>query len=216
MNIENILEQGITFSLLQENQIHQATECFTLSFQREPMVKALEIPYEDFYNFAFNVCKKALEQDMALVAIHEEKVVGISILQDALEDELTFDNLHEGLDIIFSLLGGLQQKYIDDYHVTEKGKVIVAFTVGVDKDYEGKNLTFPLFDITVKQAKKLHYEKMITEVTGIYSQNFAKKRFQFKPLFELRYKDFEYQGEKVFAKFPEGSNPTCVLMEKVL
>jgi len=212
----NILEEGVTFGLLQENQISQAAECFTLSFQREPMVKALEIPYQNFYDFAFEVCKKAFEQDMALVALDNEKVVGISILQDALEDELVFGELHERLDVIFSLLGGLQQKYIDDYHITQKGKVIVAFTVGVDKDYEGKNITFPLFDITVKQAHKLKYEKMITEVTGIYSQNFAKKRFQFKPLFEIRYKDFEYKGEKIFEKFPEGSNPTCVLMEKVL
>ncbi|MCU0440220.1 MAG: hypothetical protein MUC49_20210 [Raineya sp.] len=212
----NILEEGVSFGLLEENQIHQAAECFTLSFQREPMVRALEIPYQDFFNFAFEVCKKAFEQDMALVAIHEQKVVGISILQDALEDEIAFEKLHRGLDIIFSLLGGLQQKYIDNYNVVEKGKVIVSFTTGIDKDFEGKNISLPLFSKVIEQAQKLGFKKMITELTGIYSQNAAKKRFQFKPLFEIRYKDFEYQGEKVFEKFPEGSNPTCVLMERIL
>lgn len=212
----NILEEGVTFGLLQENQISQAAECFTLSFQREPMVKALEIPYQNFYDFAFEVCKKAFEQDMALVALDNEKVVGISILQDALEDGLVFGELHERLDIIFSLLGGLQQKYIDDYHITQKGEVIVSFVTGIDKDFEGKNISLPLFSRVIEQAKHLGFRKMITEVTGIYSQNTVKKRFQFKPLFEIRYKDFEYKGEKIFEKFPEGSNPTCVLMEKVL
>lgn len=217
--MNNIVLKGkeLNYGLLTQEYVADAAKCFTDSFQREPMVKALNIPFKDFYDFAIGVCESACLSQTAAIAIEpvSNKVVGISVIQDALEEE-EIDNIPVGLDMIFSVLGSLQQRYIEENEIKEKGKVAVAFSLGVDKDFLGIGIAHLVFEQTIKQAVSLGYSKMIGEASSINSQSLLGDKFGFKGIYSIRYKDFEYKGEKIFEKFPEGVNPTCLLMEKIL
>lgn len=218
MNTIILQEKLLNYGLLTKELISSAARCFTNSFQREPMVKALDISTEGFYSFAEKICEKAYLEEKAYIVIEpiSQKVIGVCIIQDALEDEESIENIDEGLEVIFALLGSLQEKYIIENQLMTKGKVAMAFSLSIDQNFEGLGIAHFLLGESLKQARNLGYEKVITEATSVISQNLVKEKYEFKPLFEIRYKDFEYKGEKVFERFPEGANPTCILMEKVL
>jgi len=218
MNTIILKEKLLNYGLLTKDFIGGAAKCFTSSFQREPMVKALEIPVGGFYSFAEKICEKAYLEQKAYIVVEptSQKVVGVCIIQDALEDEEPIEDIDQGLEVIFSLLASLQERYINENQLITKGEVAMAFSLSIDQDFEGVGMAYFILGEALNQARNLGYKKIITEATSVVSQNLVKERYDFKPLFEIRYKDFVYKGEKIFEKFPEGSNPTCVLMEKVL
>jgi hypothetical protein len=212
-----LTEEGITYKLMDSSDLTEAAACFTNSFQREPMVKTLNISKEAFLPFAVASCKQAVEKEMALVAIDETtgKMAGFTILQDALE-EIDFDSsAHTDFLPIFEMLGHLQSKYISEKNITQAGEVVVSFVTGVQSEYQGAKVAIQLFGQSIQLAKSKQYKKMITEVTGRLSQNGVKRRYAFTPYDSILYRDFSFEGQLVFSQI-EDQSLSCVLMEKCL
>lgn len=202
---------------MEQQDLHTAADCFTHSFQREPMVRHLKIRKEDFNAFALVCCQQAIDQGLGLVAVENatQKIAGFTILQDAL-NELQIDlTAYPFLLPIFDMLGQLQGQYISDKNVTQSGEVMVSFVTGVYPEFEGSKIAFSLFGHSIELAKSKHYRKMITEVTGRLSQNGVRRRYSFTPYSRILYRDFLFEGNRIFHGL-EDSTLSCVLMEKIL
>ncbi len=215
--LQQLKDHAITYRLMEQQDLHTAADCFTHSFQREPMVRHLKIRKEDFNAFALVCCQQAIDQGLGLVAVENatQKIAGFTILQDAL-DELQIDlTAYPFLLPIFDMLGQLQGQYISDKNVTQSGEVMVSFVTGVYPEFEGSKIAFSLFGHSIELAKSKHYRRMITEVTGRLSQNGVRRRYSFTPYSRILYRDFLFEGNRIFHGL-EDSTLSCVLMEKIL
>lgn len=214
---QTLFQEGICYRIMQRNDLHEAANCFAMSFQREPMVRQLGIQKEEFIPFALVCCQLAIEKEMGLVAIDEvtEKIAGFTILQDAL-DEIEFDiSQHQNFLPIFEMLGQLQSKYIADKKISAYGDVVVSFVTGVHPEFQGTKVAFLLFGQSLELAKSKGYKKMITEVTGRLSQNGVRRRYAFTPYASILYREFLFDGQPIFGNI-EDQSLSCVLMEKNL
>lgn len=214
--LQQLKDHAITYRLMEQQDLHTAADCFTHSFQREPMVRHLKIRKEDFNAFALVCCQQAIDQGLGLVAVENatQKIAGFTILQDAL-NELQIDlTAYPFLLPVFELLGQLQGQYISDKNVTQSGEVMVSFVTGVYPEFEGSKIAFSLFGHSIELAKSKHYRRMITEVTGRLSQNGVRRRYSFTPYSRILYRDFLFEGKQIFHGL-EDSTLSCVLMEKI-
>ncbi len=214
---QSLIEEGILYRIMQQEDLDDAAECFTLSFQREPMVRQLGIQKEEFMPFALVCCQQAIDQGMGLVAMDDAtgKIAGFTILQDAL-DEISFDlTEHQNFLPIFEMLGQLQSKYIVDKKIINYGDVVVSFVTGVHTEFQGTKVAFLLFGQSLELAKSKGFKKMITEVTGRLSQNGVRRRYAFTPYASVLYREFLFDGQPVFGNI-EDQSLSCVLMEKSL
>ncbi|MFY8037839.1 MAG: hypothetical protein ACOVMQ_11760 [Cyclobacteriaceae bacterium] len=214
---QSLIEEGILYRIMQQEDLEGAAECFALSFQREPMVRQLGIQTEEFMPFAHVCCQQAIDQGMGLVAIDDAtgKIAGFTILQDAL-DEISFDlTEHQNFLPIFEMLGQLQSKYIVDKKIINYGDVVVSFVTGVHAEFQGTKVAFLLFGQSLELAKSKGFKKMITEVTGRLSQNGVRRRYAFTPYASVLYREFLFDGQPVFGNI-EDQSLSCVLMEKSL
>jgi len=212
------VKEGIIYRILNFSDVSAASECFTTSFQREPMVKAIGICKDDFLPFAELCCFEAAKTEMGIVAenLSSGKIIGVSILQDCLADDLEFDlNNFNILRPIFGILGMLQEEYIIDKKIQTKGEIAVSFVTGIDKDFEGQGISLELFAQSMNLAVQKGFQSMITQVTGRLSQNAARRRFNFSEYSKILYHNYEFNGKKVFEKI-EDKLLSCVLMERAL
>lgn len=215
--LQLLKDDAITYRLMHQQDLHASADCFTHSFQREPMVRHLKIQKEDFNSFALVCCQHAIHQGLGLVAVEDatQKVAGFTILQDALDDlQIDLGN-YQFLLPIFEMLGQLQSQYISEKNVKQSGEVIVSFVTGVYPEFEGSKIAHSLFGRSIELAKSRHYQKMITEVTGRLSQNGVRRRYSFTPYSSVLYRDFLFEGKRIFDGL-EDSTLSCVLMEKNL
>ncbi len=212
-----IRERGFVTRVIQEKDIQEAAICFAESFQREPMVAALNVTLEQFIPFAEFCCAEAARTGMGVV-IEDEitgDVAGFALLSDAIQEPVSDALVPENLIPCFALLDTLLLKYIDDKEIFITGEVCVTFAGGAKKKYEGKGLGLYMMHGLIEIGKRKGYHTMISEVSGRFSQNLVGRRFKFSTHSKIAYHDFEFDGERVFQSIPD-KKLECVLMERNL
>lgn len=201
------LRAGISYQILAEENLASSIECISRTFQSgEPMTKALGITLEEFKYFAKILLRKAVNDQLSLVATDNitGQVVGILIGEDFVTEAL------EGIETvspkflpIFELLGGLDEAY-KEKSLVKSGQLYHIFMVGVYKEYAG--LSVQLTNKVEIMARKKGYTSAIAEATSAISQKIYTKRLGFKEVEEIppvRYAEFQHEGKSVFANITE-------------
>lgn len=210
------LRAGIDYQILAEDTLESAIECISRSFQsREPMTKALGITLEEFKHCAKILLRKAVKDQLSLVATDNRtgKVIGALICEDFLtEPPEDIETVSPKFFPIFELLGGLDEAYKKKYLV-KPGQLYHICMVGVDKEYAG--LSTRLTKIAEHMARKKGYIASIGEATGpisykIYTQHLGFREIE--GIDRIYYKDFYHEGQPVFRHITECNS--CRLLIK--
>lgn len=201
------LSRDISYQVLAEDNLKSAIECISSTFYfGEPMTKALDITLEEFKYFAEIFLRKAVLDQLSVVAKDNitGKVVGVLIAEDFMtEPPASIETVSPKFLPIFQLLGTLDEKYKEKYPV-KLGEMYHIFMVGVYKEYPG--LSLPLTRTAEIIAREKGYIAAIAETTGPISHKIYTKRLGFKELEDIEpinYAKFEYYGKHVFASISE-------------
>lgn len=212
-------KDGIVYKLFQLEDLERAIACMVDVFPSgEPLAQVLGITKEEFYPFAEIVGKIAVKEEISHIAkdVETGEAVGFIISEDLVREtnkESPFlENNFKTFYPIMELLENLETQYMKSREI-KKRQVIHCFMVGVRENYRNRNIAKTLLDINLQEAKQKNFSIAICEATGIISQHNAAK-MGFKEIVEIAYKDYTYQGQKVFERIEPHTR--CVLMEKVL
>lgn len=210
------LGKEISYQILAEEHLATAIECIASNFvSGELMTTALGITLEEFKYFAKIFLKKAVKDQLSLIAKDERsgKVVGALICEDFVTE------LPDGIETvspkflpIFEVLGSLDEAYKEKYLV-KPGQLYHIFMVGVNKEYAG--LSTRLTKIAEHLARKKGYIAAIGEATGPISYQIYTKRLGFREIEGINpiyYKEFYYEGQPIFRHMTECNS--CRLLIK--
>ena len=210
-------ESGLRYENLAPENFDSACLCTAQCFTKaEPLTIAQKITIEEHLEFCRVFVKKAMNEGLSVVAVDDEtnEVIGVRISEDLgtpVPEEA--DHLSEKFNPIFTLLDGLDERYKEE-HNTQPGEVVHMFMIGVKKAYRNKSVAPNMNRCAFKIWKDLGYTKAVTEATGAISQHILLNKFHFTARYTVEYKDWEFEGKKVFA----GLDPhiSCILMDKDL
>ncbi|GAB1538935.1 hypothetical protein NUACC21_16000 [Scytonema sp. NUACC21] len=199
---------------LDKNDLEQVIYCLSHTFPQETMSKALEINANSFSPFAEIVCRKAIKEQLSLVAKDEESgdVIGFSILEDFVSEFPKLDGIDTRFLPILNLLSELDDWYKSNYQL-KPGEVLHLFMTGVDERYRGQGIAQKLMEEIFNVAKNNGYKSIIAECTGAITQHIRAK-YGFQAIKEIEYKTYLYNGELVFKGIDDPRS--CKLMLKTL
>jgi ribosomal protein S18 acetylase RimI-like enzyme len=180
------------------------------------MTKAMEITSDEFYRFAEIYCKKAITEELSLVA--RDKATG-NIIGFLISENLAslppngIKTINEKFLPIIKLLNGLDENYKQSFEMNGKN-ILRLFMTGVREHYEGLNIATMLIENSLKLARLNNYSYVISETTGSVTQHILRDKLGFEEKFAIDYKSFYYNGKHVFNNIENSSY--CVLFEKRL
>lgn len=214
-----LVKDEIIYQLLEAPDLEATINCVTEAFPNsEPLTTASGITIDEFYPFAKIVCIQAVKEGLSHIAkdANTGKVIGFRISEDLIqaeteENNTVIDSLVKFYPI-FSLLKDLKEEYLQE-KIIQKGQVLHFIMVGVQKNYRNLNIAKNLITENLGLAQEKKFTTVICEATGIISQHNARK-LGFKEIVAIEYKDYAYQGLKVFEKIEPHAK--CILMEKML
>ncbi|AFZ23707.1 hypothetical protein Cylst_1420 [Cylindrospermum stagnale PCC 7417] len=214
-----LVKDGIIYQLLAAPDLEATINCMAEAFPNsEPLTTALGITIDEFYPFAELVCIQAVEEGLSHIAkdANTGKVIGFRISEDLIQEESEENNTVINSLIkfypIISLLKDIKEAYLRD-KIIQKGQVLHFIMVGVQKNYRNLNIAKNLITENLGLAEDKKFTTVICEATGKISQHNARK-LGFNEIVAIEYKDYLYQGLKVFEKIEPHAK--CILMEKII
>lgn len=214
-----IVKNGIIYQLLEFGDVEATIDCLVEVFTKsEPLATALDLNIAEFYPFAKLICIQAVEAGLSHIAkdVNTGEVVGFIICQDLIQKEhpdnnQIIDNIVK-LRPIISLLKHLEDEYLQGKQI-RTGEIIHIFMLGVKENYRNLRIAKNLNIQNLQLAQEKNFTVAICETTGIISQHHV-RQLGFQEIVAIEYKDYTYQGLKVFEKIT--SHTKCILMEKIL
>lgn len=210
---EILLEnKGIVYEIFQEKDLEETANVIAEDFSRaEPMAKSQRITAEEFHYFAEIYCKKALINELSIIAKDQGKIIGY-IINEELESELPegIENINIKFNPIIAFLNKLDDEYVNAFKKTDD-KIFHIFIGGVDERYEKRHINTIMLEESLKIAKLKNFTVVIVEVTGLITQHTLRDRLGFIERVKMEYKKFLYEGKYVFNIDEPVS---CILMEK--
>ena len=196
-----LTKDGIEYGPLDRETLAGAIDCVSDVFtDAEPMSRYLGITREEFLVFANAVYPHLADQGLSFVARDPDsgKIVGIRMSEDFAGSEMgEIPGLSPKFMPLFAIL-----TQIDDYFRTirdvEPGKYIHLFMVAVRSAYGGRGVAPTMNRLFFDHVKKLGFTHAVTEPTGAISQHILVNKFGFDVVHEIKYKDFVFEGRKVF------------------
>jgi ribosomal protein S18 acetylase RimI-like enzyme len=202
----------IILQTMQPNDIEETATCISQVFSKfEPIAKALNISFNEFYQLAVPVCQKAAEAEISIIAKDRKtgEIVGFIIA----EDFMTIDSEPpEGIDnkfkSVFSLLSELEKNY-RSCHPIETKQILHISMLGVQERYTQRYIAKHLVIENLKLAKYHNFDMALTEATAVGSQHLFRK-LGFTEEFAIQYKSYKFKGQQIFSSIENPSN--CLLM----
>jgi GNAT superfamily N-acetyltransferase len=186
--------------------------------KNEPMGRVINITPDSVAEFLKPVIDISL--DTSIVAIDEDvnnKVVGAFIVIDFFNhDKINLKNADkiklEKCNPIEALLNTLESRFVDIHKKNsfQKGYYAYEFAIYVENDYSHKGIGKELAKQAEKKSIENGFKSIVTIATGSISQTIFKHR-NFTQLDHIVYKDFDFNGNKVFEELGESC---CILYEK--
>ena len=214
---EPVIQDGLVYELLDKNNLDGAIDCVSKVFTTaEPLAHHLKISYEEFLVFARAYYPKVAADGLSFVARDRQsgRVVGIRVSEDYVQEEAPdLDHISPKFFAIFTLLDQLSDHFKKIRRV-EPGKYIHLFMVAVDEAYTNRGIAPTMNRFFFNYVKTLGFTHAATEPTGRISQHVLRDKFGFKELHRIYYKDYEFDGEKVFADIQ--GHDCAMLMEQSL
>ena len=194
--------------VMQRSDIEGAADCIAKAFCGttvngieviEPVITALNITYDELYNFTKDYSQKIVDDELCVVIKDEDGTVVAAIIAEYLSDE---EPDTEGMSDKFIGVMELVEYLDNKFRATElskKGQWAHGFLIGSTLEASQNNYTAQMFELLANQIKKTGCVGIIGEVTNPYSL-FMAKRMGAQELKEafLSYKDFEVDGQKIF------------------
>ena len=210
--------EGVRYELFTMAHAEGVTKVITEAFTKyEPMTVEQNIPEEAFIHFFQKLLPKAEAEGLTTVAIDEAsgEVVGAMVSDDIGEPPpCDFEDIHEGFGPIFTLLEKLDNWYLENRPEPKPGEYAHFFMIGTLVGYKTRNIGFHLLDLAVANAKARGYKYGLAEVTGRISQHLFINRCGFVRHHEIFYRDYEFNGQRVFASISD--HPSSMLVARDL
>lgn len=208
--------QGVQYGLLELSDLEAFSRLLAVTFsQYEPMGMAMGLSREEILTFVRLFGPKAADEGLSLVA----KISDTDTMIGALLSEDFGSPPPEGLGKmskkllpILTLLEQLDKQYMEKKEF-RLGEVLHMFMVGVSPECTARGVATHLSELGMEYAAVKGYRTAVVEATGSISQNIARK-LGFAERFSTLYKEFTFEGEKVFASI-EGHIGT-MLMDRML
>jgi hypothetical protein len=195
----------IRYSILKPKDFEGATECISSTFsQGEPMTKSLGIKKSDFDYFAEVFIKKAVKDEVSVVAKDSAgKVIGCIVCEDFITDlPEGSEKISSSFDPIIALLGELDEKYKVENNV-QPGQLLHMFMGGVYKEYAGMGVALGMTQFIESHTKSKSFKGAIGEVTGPISQHVYINQLGYKDVSSISYKTFQFEGKRIFSNITE-------------
>jgi hypothetical protein len=204
----------IRYSILKEKDFEGAAECISSTFSKgEPMTKALGIKKADFDYFAEVFIKKAVKDELSVVAKNSDgKVIGCIVCEDFITDLPDgIEGISSSFDPIISMLGELDEKYKVENNITN-GQLLHMFMGGVYKEYAGLGVAAGMTQFIEGYTKSKNFKGAIGEVTGPISQHVYINQLGYKEVSSISYKSFQFEGKYIFSDITDCES--CKLIVK--
>ncbi|MER2000100.1 MAG: hypothetical protein ABS882_10005 [Lysinibacillus sp.] len=182
------VETKFTYELLtsdQTNLIAQAAECLAKTFIgvqvgdkwiQEPIIGyALQLPYDDFYEFTKSYIEDFVHQGYCAVALDENRnvvgaLVGDTNAFEIVEEELfsgTFSNMNKVMDVLHDI----DARFLNDFKLRngrplQDGDGLHLFLLGVISENNRHAIVQNLGDILIEKAKKDGLQFVLAEATN--------------------------------------------------
>ncbi len=211
-------KDGIEYGPLDANTLAGAIECISDVFiKNEPMTRYLGITRKEFIHFASAAYPPLAEEGLSFVARDSQtgQIIGCRVSEDFCQaaEMPPIPGLSPKFLPLFAALEELGGQFFEMRDVVP-GKYIHLFMVAVRDGFTGKGVAPNMNKIFFRHVKNRGFTHAVTEPTGAISQHILVNKFGFKILKKLSYKDFEYEGKKVFKGIQEHEG--IMLLEKDL
>jgi len=191
------VQELYTYEILTKDQpdlIEKAAECLAKTFigvevagkwVQEPIIGyALQLPYEDFYQFTKEYIEANIHQGYCAIALDkEQKVVGALVgdtnVLEIMEEDI-FEGTFSNMNIVMHVLEDIDERFLKDYKKRygkdmEDGEVLHLFLLGVIAEHNRHDIVQGLGDILVKRAKEEGLRLVLAEATNPKSLRLMEK-----------------------------------------
>jgi len=191
------VQELYTYEILTKDQpdlIEKAAECLAKTFigvevagkwVQEPIIGyALQLPYEDFYQFTKEYIEANVHQGYCAIALDkEQKVVGALVgdtnVLEIMEEDI-FEGTFSNMNIVMHVLEDIDERFLKDYKKRygkdmEDGEVLHLFLLGVIAEHNRHDIVQGLGDILVKRAKEEGLRLVLAEATNPKSLRLMEK-----------------------------------------
>ena len=203
----------VKFRLIESQDFEQTVDlCSNLFVNNEPITKSLQINYQEFRQLAEAYLSKAIVDRLSIVATEDNGIIVGFIISEHLmtippyTQELShkFAAIHKfSQDLKYSYFGKYQ------YYYWELFQTLHIFLLGVKDEYKNQKIATNLIRENLRLAKLNYFSVVISELTGIASQNLFRK-IGFQEEVTLSYDSYIFEGEKIFSSIQESRS--CKLM----
>ena len=181
-------ENLYTYEIITKDQpdlIEKAAACLAKTFTgvevagkwvQEPIIGyALELPYEDFYQFTKEYIETNAHQGYCAVALDKEQNVVGALVGDTNVLEIIEGDIFEGtfanMNIVMRVLEDIDIRFLNDYKKRygkdmEDGEVLHLFLLGVIGEYNRHDIVQSLGDLLIKKAKEEGLRLVLAEATN--------------------------------------------------
>ncbi|MFF5995350.1 hypothetical protein AAGS61_11400 [Lysinibacillus sp. KU-BSD001] len=191
------IEALYTYEILTKDQsdlIEKAAACIASTFigvdvagkwVQEPIIGyALELPYEDFYQFTKEYIETNAHQGYCAVALDEEKnvvgaLVGDTNALEIIEGDI-FDGTFADMNVVMRVLEDIDIRFLEDYKKRygkdmEDGEILHLFLLGVIAEHNRHDIVQSLSDILIERATKEGLRLVLGEATNPKSMRLMEK-----------------------------------------
>ncbi len=209
--------EGVQFRLFEMDALDDMASVVAEAFTRdEPTSVTLNIQFNEFADWVKLFGPTAAREQLTLIArdSRTNEPVGSIIAGDfASPPPEGRDELIKELRPILALLDELDAQYKAARSIPP-GEYLHLAMFGVRPHRHGEQIGQRLVRFCLENAITKGYKTAVAEATGQISQHILAQKFGFTACHEASYKDFTYEGRRVFKSI---RRPTgVVLMEKPL
>lgn len=205
----------VAYRVLDQAHLDECISIMTEIFAKgEPLTKMLGITLGEFEYFAELFARKAVDENLAVYA--KDRVTGNMLAFCLSEDLVTeapagVEGISPKFGAIMALVEALDEWFAEK-HVVEKGKYLHIFMTGVSRRCRHRHVSLGVVSENLRVAQDKGFLGALGESTTTLAARAAGKN-GFKEYYAVKYDEFRYQGEAVFAEM--GPRAKCRLMVKM-
>ncbi len=191
------IQELYTYEILTKDQpdlIEKAAECLAKTFTgvevagkwvQEPIIGyALQLPYEDFYQFTKEYIEANVHQGYCAIALDEEQNVVGALVGDTNVLEIIEGDIFEGtfadMNIVMRVLEDIDERFLEDYKNRygkdmEDGEILHLFLLGVIAEHNRHDIVQSLGDVLIKKATEEGLRLVLAEATNPKSMRLLEK-----------------------------------------
>ncbi|MGE7022503.1 hypothetical protein [Solibacillus cecembensis] len=177
-----------TIEILTKDQpelIEKAAACLAKTFVgvevggtwiQEPIIGyALQLPYEDWYQFTKEYIETYAHQGYCAVALDNEQNVLGALVGDTNAFEIIEEDIFEGtfadMNVVMRVLADIDQRFLDDYKKRngkdlEDGEALHIFLLGIIAEHSRHEIVQSLGDVLLNKAREEGLKLVLAEATN--------------------------------------------------